>query len=167
MQAEALWDYAVRALAGRAYSTGELRSKLIGRAERAADAEQTISRLREYGYLNDSRFAENYAGARLENDGLGRSRVLRDLRARKVSSGLAEGAVDRVYGKVDEMELIANFIGRKVKTKAPLAEALEDPKTLGSAYRKLIRAGFSSSNVIRALKRIAKKQDLLDGFEAE
>jgi regulatory protein len=165
LSAEKLWDYAVKALAGRAYSTGELRSKLIGKAEQPADAEHTIARLRDYGYLNDGRFAENYAGAKLENQGLGRTRVLRDLRLRKVSAGLAERTVDRVYGKVDEMELIASFIRRKVKTKEPLPEALEDPKTLASAYRKLIRAGFSSSNVIKALKRIAKKQDLLDAFE--
>src|SRR5437764_14013813 len=68
--AEKLWDYAVKALAGRAYSTGELRSKLIARAERPADVEQTIARMRDYGYLNDSRFAENYAGAKLDNQGL-------------------------------------------------------------------------------------------------
>ena len=165
MSAEALWDFAIKALAGRAYSTGELRSKLIGRAERSADAEQTIARLRDYGYLNDSRFAENYAGAKLENQGLGRSRVLRELRERKVSAEVAKSTVDRVYAKVDEMELIVSFLRRKVKTKAPLAEALEDPKILASAYRKLLRAGFSSSNAIGALKRIAKRQDLLDGFE--
>ena len=167
LSAEALWDYAVKALAGRAYSTGELRSKLIARAEHPADVEHTIARLRDYGYLNDSRFAEDYAGAKLENHGLGRTRVLRDLRARKVSAGLAERTVNRVYEKTDEMELIASFIGRKVNTKAPLPEALEDPKTLASAYRKLIRAGFSFSNVITALKRIAKKQDLLDAFEPQ
>jgi regulatory protein len=165
LSAEALWDFAVKALAARAYSTGELRTKLIGRAEQAIDAEHVIARLRDYGYLNDSRFAENYVGAKLENHGLGKSRVLRDLRERKVSAGLAQRTVERVYGKVDEMELIASFIRRKVKTKAPLPEALEDPKILASAYRKLIRAGFSSSNVLQALKRIVKKQDLLDGFE--
>jgi regulatory protein len=165
LSAEALWDFAVKTLAGRAHSTGELRRKLIGKAEKSADVEAAIVRLRDYGYLNDGRFAENYAGARLENHGLGRSRVLRDLRERKVSGGLAERAVNRVYKEVNEMELIASFVRRKVHTKTPLPEALEDPKTLASAYRKLIRAGFSSSNVILALKRIAKKQDLLDGFE--
>ena len=61
--------------------------------------------------------------------------------------------------------MIASFLRRKVKTKAPLPEALEDPKILASAYRKLLRAGFSSSNALGALRRIAKKQDLLDGFE--
>jgi regulatory protein len=165
LSAEALWAYALKALGARAQSTGELRQKLIGRAERPADVEHTIARLRDYGYLNDTRFAENYAGARLENEGLGKSRVLRDLRERKVSSSLAQSTVNRLYGKLDEMELIANFIRRKIKTKEPLPEALEDPRILGNVYRKLLRAGFSSSKAIGALKRIAKKQDLLDSFE--
>ena len=34
-----------------------------------------------------------------------------------------------------------------------------------SAYRKLVRAGFTGSATIQALKRIAKRHDLLDTFE--
>src|SRR5206468_9718283 len=165
LPAAALWEFAVKSLGARACSTGELRRKLVQKAERAADVDDVISRLRDYGYLNDRRFAESYAGARLENQGLGRSRVLRDLRQRKVRDGLATGAVDRIYKNVDEMALIDSFIRKKVRTKKPLPEALEDPSQLASAYRKLIRAGFSSSNVILALKRIAKGQVLLDSFE--
>src|SRR6266478_1143749 len=165
LTAEGLFEFAVKSLGARACSTGELRRKLVLRAERAADVEDVIARLRDYGYLNDKRFAENYAGARLENQGLGRSRVLRDLRQRKVSDTLATGAVERIYKNVDEMELIDSFIRRKVRTSKPLPEALEDPKQLASAYRKLIRAGFGSSNVILALKRIAKGHALLENFE--
>src|SRR5260370_12183526 len=153
LSAKALWDFAVKTLAARAHSTGELRRKLTGKAERAGDVEDAIARLREYGYLNDSRFAENFAGAKLENHGVGKSRVLRDLRERRVSPALAQRTVDRVYKEVDEQELISSFIRRKVRTKEPLPEALEDPKILASAYRKLIRAGFGPANVIRALKR--------------
>ena len=61
--------------------------------------------------------------------------------------------------------MIDSFIRRKVRTSKPLPEALEDPKQLASAYRKLIRAGFGSSNVILALKRIAKGHALLENFE--
>ena len=165
LSAEALWDFAVKTLGARAQSTGEWRRKLVQKAERAADVDDTISKLRDYGYLNDRRFAESYAGFRLENQGLGKSRVLRDLRQRKVSTGLAEGAVDNIYRNVDEFELIDSFIRRKFRPKTPLPEALEDPKQLASAYRRLIRAGFSSSNVIQALKRIAKGGELLEGFE--
>ena len=82
-----------------------------------------------------------------------------------VAAPLAEQAVGRIYAQVDEMKLIDTFIRRKIHTKEPLAEALSDPKKLASAYRKLIRAGFTSGNVIRALKRIASRQDLLDSFE--
>src|SRR5258708_5296613 len=128
LSAEALWDFAVKTLGARAYSTGELRRKLIQKAESAADVENAISRLRDYGYLNDRRFAESYAGSRLENQGLGKSRVLRDLRERKVSASLAEGAVDRIYQNVDEMQLIESFIRRKFRPKKPLPEALEDPR---------------------------------------
>src|SRR5437016_11815642 len=164
LPAAALLEFAVKSLGARACSTGELRRKLVQKAERAADVDDVISRLRDYGYLNDRRFAESYAGFRLENQGLGKSRVLRDLRQRNVSVGLAEGAVGRVYKNVDEMELIDSFIRRKFRPKTPLPEALKDPKQLASAYRRLIRAGFSSSNVIQALKRISKG-DLLEGFE--
>src|SRR5262245_60238984 len=165
LSAEALWEYGLKVLGARAYSTGELRRKLAQKAERVADVNDIISRLRDYGYLNDKRFAESYAGFRLENQGVGKSRVLRDLQQRKVSSGLAEGAVNRVYRDVDEMKLIDRFISRKFRPKTPLGEALQDPRELASAYRRLIRAGFSSSSVIQALKRICKEHELLDGFE--
>src|SRR5262245_59943001 len=106
LSAEGLWEFAVKILAERAQSTGELRRKLIQKAERSSDVEEAISRLRDYGYLDDRRFAEDYAGSRLENRGFGRSRVLRDLRQRQVSVGLAERAVKRAYQGVDEAELI-------------------------------------------------------------
>src|SRR5258708_38650592 len=113
LSAEALWDFAVKTLGARAYSTGELRRKLIQKAERAADVDEAISRLRDYGYLNDRRFAESYAGFRLENQGLGKSRVLRDVRQRNVSSGLAGGARRRVYKRVAEAGVIGRCIRRE------------------------------------------------------
>jgi hypothetical protein len=36
---------------------------------------------------------------------------------------------------------------------------------LASAYRKLLRAGFSSGNIVSALKRFARNPDLLDQWE--
>ena len=41
--------------------------------------------LKGVGYLDDQRFAETFASARLENDGFGRQRLLNDLRARRIS----------------------------------------------------------------------------------
>jgi hypothetical protein len=41
----------------------------------------------------------------------------------------------------------------------------QDEKELASAYRKLLRAGFTSGNIVRVLKRFARDPDLLDALE--
>ena len=165
LEAEALWDYALRVVGGRAQSTGELRAKLRLRAQRAADVDEVIGRMKDRGYLDDRRFAESFTAGRIENQGFGRSRVLRDLRARRVAPAVAEQVVRKAYEDVDEPRLIEDFLSRKYR-KIPLKEFLAEPKNLAAAYRRLRLAGFSSGNVIRALKRYANEADELEAMEA-
>lgn len=160
MDAGALWEYAVRALAGRAHSAGELREKLRRRALRAEDVDATLARLKEYGYLDDRAFAEGFAAARLEDQRLGKIRVLRDLRQRRVAPSLAEGTVRKLYQNVDEEKLVEEYLRRRMR-----ASVLRDEKELAAAYRRLLRAGFAPGAVIRVLKRAARDPELLDGFE--
>lgn len=159
-----LWEFALKTLGARACSSGELRQKLRQRAARVEDVESTLARLKEYRYLDDRKFAESFAAARLENQRLGKGRVVRDLLRRRVAPALAETAVGKTYQNVDEIALIERHIRRKYRneTKDGL---FQDEKDLASAYRRLLRAGFSSGNVIRTLKRFAANPDLLDGFE--
>src|SRR5215472_1924928 len=96
LEAEALWTYALKALGGRAHSAGELGDKLRRRAERESDVDAVLARLKDHGYLDDNRFAENFASARLSNERLGKTRVERDLRRRRVAPALAERAVKKV-----------------------------------------------------------------------
>jgi len=58
------------------------------RAERPESIEAVMAKLKELGYVDDRKFAENYAAARLENEGFGKMRVLRDLRQRRVAPQL-------------------------------------------------------------------------------
>jgi regulatory protein len=164
LNADALWEYALRILSNRACSISELRDKLRLRAEAAQDVAPILSRLKQYGYLDDTRFSAGYAAARLENQGFGRSRVLRDLRLRRVAPSVAEHAVNNAYRDVDEVTLIENFLHRKYR-KVSLPQLLAEPGGLASAYRRLRLAGFSSSNVLRVLKRYAADQELLDTLE--
>ena len=161
-----LLDYAVRALGGRAHSTGELREKLRRRAERPEDVEQVLAKLKELGYLDDRRFAENYAAARLENQGLGKMRVLRDLRQRRIAPQLAEQAAEKTYRETDEAALIGEFLKRRYRGKK-LAEFLQDEKNLAGAYRRLRYAGFSAGASIRVLKQFSKQAEELEVMEPE
>jgi regulatory protein len=164
LDAEALWAYALRALSSRAHSISELRDKLRRRAEREADVEDVLSRLKRYGYLDDRRLAESYTASRLENEGLGRLRVLRDLRRKRVAPAVAEQAVREAYRETDEIRLIEGFLERKYR-KIPLKAYLAEPRHLASAYRRLRLAGFSSGTVIQVLKRYAEEAETLESLE--
>ncbi len=159
-----LLEYALRVLTARAVSTGELREKLRRRAERASDIDETLVRLKDYGYLNDRRFAEGFAASRLSNDKFGRVRVLRDLRQRRVAPALAEATVRQVYQDVNEQALIEEWIRRKYRL-ADRDGLFHDDKDLAKAYARLLRAGFRTGEIVTALKKFAKNPELLDSFE--
>ena len=160
----ALWDYAVKALAARAHSSGQLRVKLQRKAEKQGDIDTVLARLKEYGYLDDRKFAESFATARLENQQFGKNRVLRDLRERRVAPAMAQRTVAKVYDQVDEAVLVEDYVRRRYRS-AVREGLFQDEKDLASAYRKLLRAGFGSGNIVRVLKRFARDPDLLDQFE--
>ena len=140
---EGLWQYALRTLGGRAHSTGELREKLRRRAAKVGDVDEVIARLKESAYLDDRRFAESFAAARLAGEKLGSGRVTRDLRQRRVAPTLAEQTVKRVFEGVDEQDLIEVWIRKKYRA-ADREGFFRDEKDLASAYRRLLHAGFRS-----------------------
>ncbi len=161
-----LLNLALRALGGRAHSAGELKEKLRRRAERTEDVDAVLKKLKEAGYLDDRRFAENYASARLENQGLGKMRVLRDLRQRRVAGNVAEQVTDRTYKDTSEPDLIEAFLKRKYRGKQ-LGAFLKEEKNLAGAFRRLRYAGFSAGGSIKVLKRYAQQPEVLDALESE
>lgn len=143
---------------------GELREKMRQRAEEPASIDPVIARLKEAGYLDDRKFAENYAAARLENQGFGKMRVLRDLRQRRVAPKLAEQVAENTFKSTNETELVEAFLKRKYRGKE-LGAFLKEKKNLAAAYRRLRYAGFSSGASIRVLKRYANQAEELEGLE--
>jgi regulatory protein len=156
-----LWEYALRALGRRGLSAGEMRQRLKEKAAEPGDVEPAMAKLKEYGYLDDARFAETYAGSRRANQSLGRIRVLQDLRSRRVGPETAAVAVAKIYAETDEVALVEEFIARKFRNRN-MAEYLADPNHLSSAYRKLRYAGFSSSVSIRVLKRYTARAEEIE-----
>jgi regulatory protein len=153
---EKLLNVALRALGARAHSSAE-------------DVDTILAKLKEAGYLKDRRFAENFAAARLQNQGLGKMRVLRDLRQRRVAPKLAEQVTEQTYRQTDEANLIEEFLRRKYRGKQ-LGAFFSEEKNLAAAFRRLRYAGFSAGQSIRVLKRFASRPEaaeVLDTLESE
>jgi regulatory protein len=136
---------AQRALMRRAHSIHEMKQYLERRAENKDLIPVVIARLRELNYLDDARYALEFARhhARLRRQG--RYRIARDLRARGVPDRHIQAALDAVFTETDEASLVRARLKRRL---SHLRGKLEQRK-LASLYRSLLAAGFSS-DVIRA-----------------
>jgi regulatory protein len=164
LDVEGLMNYAARALSARAYTVSELKMRLKKRAARAEDVETVLARLKDAGMVNDRRFAGSFAEWRRESQGMGKTRVLRDLMARRVAPAVAKQAVDAAFEGVDEIGMIEAFLKKKYRGK-DLRTLLQEQKELASAFRKLRGAGFSTGNSIRVLKRYAAEAERLEEME--
>ena len=71
----------MKLLAARPRSIAELRERLAERCSNKAIVETVIARLREYGYLDDERYALGYASAKVRQQPIGRRRLEQSLRA--------------------------------------------------------------------------------------
>ncbi len=158
--------FAAQALSARALSISELREKLKRRALEESDVDEVLARLKESGYLNDKRFADSYASWRRDDGGFGKTRVMRDLMARRVAPGVAKQAAEAAFEGADEVAMIEKFLARKYRGK-DLGALLQEEKNLASAYRKLRTSGFSTGNSVRVLKRYAAQAELLEDQEEE
>lgn len=158
---EALYEYAIGALAKRSLTEAELRKRLGRRAARPASVEEVIGRLSRAGYLDDTRLAESYARFRRDYEGFGPSRILRDLQRRGVENDTAQQAVAETFEQSSEDELIRAHLKRKLG-EGWEERPLESPKRLHSLFRALIRAGFSSDKIVTALEVITPESEWLE-----
>lgn len=162
----ALQRYAGMLLAQRMMSTGELRQKLHLRAEEPADIDPLITQLTEYGALNDTRYAEVYAGLRKENQGFGQARVSRDLYKKRIAPGVAKSAIAVTYSGSDEMTMIEDYLLRKFRGKN-LPEFLSETKNMANAFRRLRNAGYSAGNSLKVLRRYSEAAQSINEDDVE
>jgi regulatory protein len=142
---------ALRILAGRACSEGQLREKLIVR--RGADpalVEECIARLKELGYVNDDLFAHSYARYRVSAKPLGRARLARELALKKVARSRIDDALDLVFGEVPEEALIDRAIARRMRTHGSPA----DRAAAKRMFDHLSRLGFEYDLISRKLRSL-------------
>ena len=150
--AQALYEIAVRALARRARSTGELRALLQRRKADVQDIDTVLARLHEHGYLDDARFARSFVAGRIDNERHGSRRVRRDLAARRVHPELVQQAVRAGYEGVEERKLLRDYLRRKLRLTRPP----EKPSAVASLYRRLLHAGFASDTIVKELRALLR-----------
>ena len=148
-----VFQRAAKLLAAKQRSVEELREKLsTTRGATRPVIDEVITRLREYGFLDDAKFAQIYASLRLRERPLGRRRLQRDLWLKKIDKQTAETALDEVFESTPEEELIERAIAKRIRLRGK-PKTREDAKKL---FDHLIRQGFEFelvSDKVRALSQ--------------
>jgi regulatory protein len=163
-----LYDYAVGALARRMRSVAELKRLLRNRVEADTEFGKTlveliIVRLKDQGYLNDSKYAASFSTYRRDNEKFGRARVVSDLKAKGVHADVIEKAVASTYDDVKEESLARDYLRRKRLQKPER----HNQKQAARIFRQLTRAGFRPKTIFTILKRWEIDDETLTGLESE
>src|SRR5216684_2976833 len=150
---ERVFQRAGKLLAAKPRSVEELRERLLagGGATKAA-VEAVIERLREYGYLDDAKFAHSFASLRVQQRPIGRQRLQRDLWLKKIDKQTADAALDQVFEATPEGDLIDRAIAKRVRLRGK-------PKTRADAkklFDHLLRQGFAFELVSERVRTISK-----------
>ncbi len=150
------FERAVKLLAAKPRSVAELRERLLqGKNAKKSVVETVISRLKEYGYLDDERFAFSYASSKVKRQPIGRRRLQRDLKLKQVDNNVAEETLELVYAETPEDQLIDRAIEKRVRLRG-------HPKTRAEAkslFDHLLRQGFGFELVSEKVRSITRYDD--------
>lgn len=135
---------AVRLLATREHSRGELRSKLCARSFDPGMVDQVLERLATNGLLSDARFTEQYVLS-CRKRGLGPIRIRAELRQRGIDAQLVASWLDE-----DSDEWLALL--REVHHKKFGPTSAGDPREIARRARFLQYRGFDTEQIRRFLK---------------
>jgi regulatory protein len=163
-----LYDYAVGALGRRMRSVAELKRLLRNRVEAETEFGKTlveliIVRLKDQGYLNDTKYATAFSSYRRDNEKFGRMRVVTDLKAKGVHGDVIDKAVSSAYDEVKEETQARAYLRRK-RLQKPKDR---DQKQTARIFRHLMRAGFGAKTIFAILKKWDIDEEILTELENE
>ena len=146
---------AAKLLAAKPRSIAELRERLLERQGVTENlVEEVIARLKEYGYLDDERYALSYASLKVKQRPIGRRRLQQDLKMKQVPGAVANEALDSVYAETPEEELIDSAIEKRVRLRGQPKTRLEAK----SLFDHLLRQGFAFELVSEKVRSILKTE---------
>jgi regulatory protein len=140
---------AVKLLAAKPRSTGELRIRLLEKKwtnEEIVDS--VLEKLLGYGYLNDEQFARGFASFQIRQKPVGRKRLERALALKKVDKEIAEEAINQILEETPEEKLIDEAIQKRIRLRGK-PETRQETKSL---FDHLLRRGFPYDLVIRKVR---------------
>lgn len=150
---------AVTLLAAKARSIGELRQRLLEKdwtnAEIVADV---LNKLEEYKFVNDEKFAHDFAASKLRQKPQGKRKLQQVLANKQLDKQTVETALEQVFEETPESDLVAQAIEKRIRLKG----APQDRDETKKFFDYLFRQGFSFDVIQSRMREIANQEIIED-----
>src|SRR5215212_1158763 len=147
-------DLAYKAVARRDLTVAELRARLERKHVSPEAIDDAVAELEDTGFLDDARYARQFAEDKRELDRWGSDRIAQDLRRRGIATQLIDAAVS-THDRGSELRT-ALLLLRQRYTHAP-----RDDRERDRAWQMLVRRGYSpdlSYDAIRTWERTERER---------
>jgi regulatory protein len=148
-------DRAVRLLAAKPRSVGELRERLLEKVWTNNEiVDEVISKLEEYKYLDDKQYAKDLAASKLRQKPQGKRKLKQTISQKKLDKETVDQALEYAFEKMPEAELISVAIEKRIRLKG-FPDNRDDTKKF---YDHLLRQGFSYDLIREKLQEAARPE---------
>ncbi len=152
---EKTMNRAFNLLSAKPRSVAEMRQKLLEKDWTNAEiVDAVLEKLKEYNYLNDAQFAENFAAFNIRQKPQGKRRLQMMLAQKKVDKETAKDALERVFEETSEADLINQALEKRLRIKG-IPQDRDETKKL---FDYLLRQGFSFDLVRDKVRDIGKTE---------
>jgi regulatory protein len=153
-ESERAIDLAYKAVARRDLTVAELRARLERKHVSPEAIDDAVAELEDTGFLDDARYARQFAEDKRELDRWGSERIAQDLRRRGIATQLIDAAVS-THDRDSELRT-ALLLLRQRYPHAP-----RDDRERDRAWQMLVRRGYSpdlSYDAIRTWERSERER---------
>lgn len=146
---ERAYQYALRLLTGRDYTSARVRQKLALREVAETDLEAVILRLQREGWLNDRRYAGRFAESALSSGRYYGSRLRMEMRRRGFDADVVDETLAPLLAGSDEVSEVRSTVNRRYPGFSYAAASDRDKRRVVGFLQ---RRGFGFSAIMRALR---------------
>ena len=152
---ERTMNRAFNLLSAKPRSVAEMRERLLEKDWTNAEiVDAVLEKLKEYDYLNDAQYAENFAASNLRQKPQGRRKLQLKLAQKRIDRDTAKEALEKVFEESPETDLIDEAIQRRLRLKGIPRDRDETKKF----FDFLLRQGFSFELVREKMRHIPKDE---------
>lgn len=144
----------LRLLSYHDQSEREMVNKLVQKGHKRDYAILAAEKLREYGYINDERYAENFAERLIRTKGMSSKGIKFELLRKGISREIADNVIETL--DIDPILRIIELLNTKY------ARNLSDEKGIRKTVASLQRLGYGWSDIKSALRSVETETEDFD-----